>query len=47
MSAANLVWRAPSLNRAQRESRNTYKAAVVWLTSLPGAGTLYMQMLLG
>lgn len=36
--SANVVWQAAVLERAQREERNGHKAAVVWLTGLPGSG---------
>lgn len=37
-SSAHVVWQAAVLERAQRVERNGHKAAVVWLTGLPGSG---------
>ena len=34
----DVVWQGWNIPRAERESRNGHKAAVVWLTGLPGSG---------
>lgn len=34
----NVVWQDWNIGRAEREARNGHRAAVVWLTGLPGSG---------
>lgn len=35
---ANVVWQASAVTRPQHEKQNGHRAAVVWLTGLPGSG---------
>jgi bifunctional enzyme CysN/CysC len=37
-ASANVAWEGWNVPRAEREARNRHRAAVVWLTGLPGAG---------
>ena len=34
----NITWHKPLITRADREERNRYKGAVLWLTGLPSSG---------
>jgi adenylyl-sulfate kinase len=34
----NITWHKPLVTRADREARNRYKGAVLWLTGLPSSG---------
>ncbi|MDP1571045.1 MAG: sulfate adenylyltransferase subunit CysN [Vicinamibacterales bacterium] len=36
--SANVVWEGWNIGREAREARNRHRAAVIWLTGLPGAG---------
>jgi bifunctional enzyme CysN/CysC len=36
--STNVVWEGATVTRAQREQRNSHKAAVLWFTGLSGAG---------
>jgi adenylylsulfate kinase len=36
--ATNVTWHAPLVNREDRERKNKYKGAVLWLTGLPSSG---------
>jgi adenylylsulfate kinase len=36
--ATNITWHKPLITQADRETRNRYKGAVLWLTGLPSSG---------
>jgi len=36
--ATNITWHKPLITRADRETKNKYKGAVLWITGLPSSG---------
>jgi adenylylsulfate kinase len=38
MQSSNVVWQQATVTRAERESQNQHKSAILWFTGLSGAG---------